>query len=249
VQIYGERCSGTNYIANLIQENFDVELTKKYGHKHFFGFECKEKMKKANDTLFVCIVRDPIDWLNSLYKTPHHLINRNTITLKNFLNCKVVSFRRNGNAFNQCRQEKAFINENGDRTYKDGGLVTNNTYQGNEIYKDRNMFTDRKFESILELRHAKLRFFFKIMPKLVENCIIVKYEDFLKKFRRTMNTIKYKGLKVRNNIIYPVNIYYYKQSKDMIFFKNHSEKKLITKDMVVNHKDFNETYEKRLGYF
>ena len=35
--IYGERCSGTNYLQNLIDINFsDVKITYKYGWKHFF---------------------------------------------------------------------------------------------------------------------------------------------------------------------------------------------------------------------
>ena len=36
--IFGERCSGTNYVQQLILKNFDTEITWKYGWKHFFGF-------------------------------------------------------------------------------------------------------------------------------------------------------------------------------------------------------------------
>jgi hypothetical protein len=35
--IYGERCSGTNYLENIINMNFDVNVTWEYGWKHFFG--------------------------------------------------------------------------------------------------------------------------------------------------------------------------------------------------------------------
>ena len=35
VQIYGERCSGTNYLESLIKLNFNVEITWLYGWKHF----------------------------------------------------------------------------------------------------------------------------------------------------------------------------------------------------------------------
>ena len=42
--IYGERCSGTNFIERAIVKNFEIELTWKYDYKHFFGFhEFKEK--------------------------------------------------------------------------------------------------------------------------------------------------------------------------------------------------------------
>ena len=68
--IYGERCSGTNYLQELIELNFDVETTWDYGWKHFFGFN---DLLNSDDTLFICIVRNPIDWINSLYKNKHHL--------------------------------------------------------------------------------------------------------------------------------------------------------------------------------
>lgn len=35
VTIYGERCSGTNYLEELLTENFDVTLVWDYGWKHF----------------------------------------------------------------------------------------------------------------------------------------------------------------------------------------------------------------------
>jgi hypothetical protein len=52
--IYGERCSGTNYLQDLIEINFDVETTWDYGWKHFFGFN---DVSKSDDTLlFVLFV-------------------------------------------------------------------------------------------------------------------------------------------------------------------------------------------------
>ena len=37
--IYGERCSGTNYLESIININFDSNITWEYGWKHFFGFQ------------------------------------------------------------------------------------------------------------------------------------------------------------------------------------------------------------------
>ena len=39
VQIYGERCSGTNYLKKLIETNFTQTVINDYGHKHFFAGE------------------------------------------------------------------------------------------------------------------------------------------------------------------------------------------------------------------
>ena len=72
VQIYGERCSGTNYLEDLITKNFNVEITWEYGWKHFFGF-CEEKLVNSNDTLFICIIRDIYSWINSFFRELHHL--------------------------------------------------------------------------------------------------------------------------------------------------------------------------------
>ena len=35
--IYGERCSGTNYLEEIILHNFNINVTWDYGWKHFFG--------------------------------------------------------------------------------------------------------------------------------------------------------------------------------------------------------------------
>jgi hypothetical protein len=80
--IYGERCSGTNFVENAIKTNFGLELNNEYSKKHFFGFD---KFDKPNeDTLFIGIVRNPIYWLNSFSTELHHIPKENRI-LKNFL--------------------------------------------------------------------------------------------------------------------------------------------------------------------
>jgi hypothetical protein len=74
--IYGERNSGTNYLYQLMDKNFNSTITWDYGWKHFFGHN---DLSNTDDTLFIAIVRNPYDWINSMYKTPHHLehMNRN----------------------------------------------------------------------------------------------------------------------------------------------------------------------------
>lgn len=36
--IFGERCSGTNFLEKAILENFELEMTNEYGWKHFWGY-------------------------------------------------------------------------------------------------------------------------------------------------------------------------------------------------------------------
>ena len=83
VTIYGERCSGTNYLEQLLVLNFDVEIVWSYGWKHFFGFN---DLSNSDDTLFIGIIRNLEDWINSLYREKHHLPKPLTKTIDTYLN-------------------------------------------------------------------------------------------------------------------------------------------------------------------
>jgi hypothetical protein len=95
IKIYGERCSGTNYLLKLLNENFDVELTNELypGHKHFFGFETFDN---TDDTLFIGIIRNPYDWLNCLYDKKHQLKPIMTRNITMFLTRPPLSYHSNG---------------------------------------------------------------------------------------------------------------------------------------------------------
>ena len=54
ITIYGERCSGTNYLEQLIINNFNCSVTYNYGWKHFFGMH---SLDDSDDTLFICITK------------------------------------------------------------------------------------------------------------------------------------------------------------------------------------------------
>ena len=86
-KVFGERCSGTNFLSRLVRTNVP-ELSKKrsFGHKHFlcwFDFpidlsfmksagyqESFYTLEDSEEFLFLVIVRDPYDWVRSFYKTP-----------------------------------------------------------------------------------------------------------------------------------------------------------------------------------
>lgn len=84
--IYGERCSGTNFLESSIINNFKIDITWNYGWKHFFGnYDFSIKKKETDETLFIGIIRDPINWLDSLYKNPHHIPQHNRLSPNEFL--------------------------------------------------------------------------------------------------------------------------------------------------------------------
>ena len=89
--IFGERCSGTNYLNELITANFDLTHTVDYGHKHFFK---DETYHNNENTLFIGIIRNPISWLNSFYQDRHHVPKINLINLRSFLFNKWYSIEK-----------------------------------------------------------------------------------------------------------------------------------------------------------
>ena len=83
VTIYGERCSGTNYLEYLLLTNFNVQIVWDYGRKHFFGFN---DLSNTDDVLFIGIIRNLEDWVNSLYREKWHLPITLTETIDTYLN-------------------------------------------------------------------------------------------------------------------------------------------------------------------
>ena len=101
--IYGERCSGTTYLEELIDLNFDIEFTWDYGWKHFFGFQ---DLTNTDDVLFIGIVRNLEDWINSLYREKHQLPYTLTKNVDTFLTDTFYSVNDEGIEIMQDRNIK-----------------------------------------------------------------------------------------------------------------------------------------------
>jgi len=82
--IFSERCSGSNYLKQLLSENLGIELTHEFGHKHFSpwfdypisqnkGFKRAYTFIRNEETLFFILFRDPYDWLRSFCLQPFHV--------------------------------------------------------------------------------------------------------------------------------------------------------------------------------
>lgn len=188
--IYGERSSGTNFLEDSLIRNFDVisafndgektdifsknvdltcEKFKKYGHKHWFGNHLD--LSGTDDTLFICIVRDPINWLNSMYKIPRALDIKMVESQHTFFN-------------NEVRGLCAIYSEKPPQ-------VANGLIQSPEF----NIYTGKLYKNIFELRSEKIRWMYEDLPKLVKNYIFIRYEDLVNDFHGTMKKIQNKGLK------------------------------------------------------
>jgi hypothetical protein len=155
--IFGERCSGTNFLENVIKENFNLDLTFKYAWKHFF---CNSDLSNSDETLFIGIIRNPVYWINSLYKDRHHIPLENLTDINAFL-------------FNTCYSvHKAYDPKPRIET------------------KDFNYITKKPYKNIFQMRKFKNYYLTTIMPAKVKNFILINYETLTKHYEYTLTTIK-----------------------------------------------------------
>jgi hypothetical protein len=213
VTIYGERCSGTNYLEELLLLNFDVEIVWDYGWKHFFGFN---DLTNSDDILFIGIIRNLEDWINSLYREKHHLPTHLTENIDTFLTNTFYSI--------------------GDGPIK---------YQitGDELMTDRNIDTGERYKNIYELRLVKNKYLIEKMPKLVKNYCLITHDDLVDSFLDIMNKLKNSGLKIKDSIDFPLNVNYFKKEKDTLFKKKEN---IIPKEKIIIETEELKFYEKLL---
>ncbi|WP_333847625.1 hypothetical protein [Phaeobacter italicus] len=67
-QVLGERCSGTNFLDQLILQNFTHARPRYEMWKHAFP----NFIAAPSDVVFVVIFREPYGWLESMYGKPWH---------------------------------------------------------------------------------------------------------------------------------------------------------------------------------
>lgn len=152
LQIFGQRCSGTNYLESLIVENIeDVKIVTDFGYKHFFP---QVQSSNSNDCLFVVLYRHPIDWITSFYRTPWHA----PLALKKL------------NFSDFIRQEWFSVWD------KHAGVTRSDLRWGREMMFDRDPVTGRRFANIIEMRAAKIRFW-EALRQDSGNAVYLRYED------------------------------------------------------------------------
>ena len=194
--ILGERCSGTNFLEELITHNFHLLYTTEYGSKHFFCFEDYTN-KNTDDTLFIGIIRNPIYWLNSFSKEQYHVPEHNRKNLTSFLFNEFYSVRDEIDTTIQPRDSNIFTMNN--KFY---------THQYKMNTNDLNYITGKKYKNIFELRKLKNDYLINIMPTKVDNYVLINYEDLLFNMEITLNTIKQQfNLVQRNSSFVPVQKY------------------------------------------
>ena len=94
--VFGERCSGTNFLEQAILQNFDLEITWDYGWKHWIGHHKFQNTEYEDETLFIGIIREPLGWIDSFFKTPHHLPHHHGKNIQSFIQNEFYSLYDHG---------------------------------------------------------------------------------------------------------------------------------------------------------
>lgn len=152
IQIYGERCSGTNYLEHVLRRNVpDVPLTWDFGWKHFFH---GPGVEAASDCLFVVIYRNPFDWLRSFNRSPWHAAPA-------LWNLDFSAFIR---APWWCIYDEHWPVAPDDPRY------------GTELMLERSPETGERFANVVRLRSAKIRNW-EGLRDIAAHTAYVRYED------------------------------------------------------------------------
>lgn len=178
--IYGERDSGTNYLETLLTGKsyhlhhhvaaFDIPvINKSYGdndenifdHKHFFGFH-NHIIKRANNVIFIGIIRNPYDWIMGLSRTLHHIPPENHDII-GFLTNEWYSIENNKKHIDY---GKELLD---DRDFDTGKLPRLNNHSIKNL--------PVRYKNIFAMRSKKLRYLYHTMPTIAKNYEFIKYED------------------------------------------------------------------------
>ncbi len=238
--VFGERCSGTNYVEHLMRLNFpELAVTWSFGHKHFFHPRSVRPASTADgatvqNTLFVCIVRDVEDWMHSLFRERHHL---------------PIKYL----ALSEADAKERFLHHEW-MSFQDIGTDHRNDFDAHEILDDRHMHTGQRYRNVFELRHVKLEFLRDLMPTLVPHTAFVRYEDLVADFARTMRAVRQASRGATVAPEFPINTHVYKDLVDATFDIRDVrqiralEYRPISRTDIVADPQFVRTHELALGY-
>ena len=216
--IVGERCSGTNWLQSLLEDNFTFKFLptfETYGlttgasrWKHWWGFSNSDQIfKESNDRIHFLIVRDPYHWIHSMYKKKHH-IEHNRLPFKEWLKSEFYSTVKEGKTFKEIEESGVYVDRKAD---------------------------NKRFKNIFELREYKSIYMLEKIPLLIDDFYFIRYEDLVNKTGEILTDIKDKfNLKLKSSDI----------KWDSVDGNNY----LIEENYEIIKENLNPVVESRLGY-
>ncbi|MFV0410316.1 MAG: hypothetical protein ACK5LJ_11660 [Paracoccus sp. (in: a-proteobacteria)] len=155
-QVFGERCSGTNYLEHLISENFEATCIHHYGWKH----AAPTMPAIWSHSLILVIVRHPLEWLLSLHRTPYE-----------------GAPQLHDRAFSDfIREEWESIARPRFQGWEKWGLRKDGRMRGEVLQLDRHPISGRRFANALEMRMIKAQAMMGLRNR-AGNFALMRFED------------------------------------------------------------------------
>lgn len=214
--LYGERCSGTNYLQDVIRTNFNTNSLK-FGHKHFFGFT---PLDNSDDVLFVCIIRNIHDWISSFYRNLH----QSPLKYQN-LSPEEIKYKLLNEEFYSISDSDGVANFD------------------KEILHDRHIYQNRRYKNIFELRHIKNKFLIDDLKNLVKNHILICYEELIADFDGVMVKLQNCNLEKSHDSPWKNTALYKKSNNKQFKPKLYNT---FTKEEILSNKNYIDYYEKKI---
>jgi hypothetical protein len=216
--ILGERCSGNHFLKYAIEFNLELKSTNR--NTHFVGYNEFDGIEDIDKTLFICLVRHPIDWIDSFFKRLHHVPPENKKNIEAFLKNEFYSIYELDN------KEK-------------------NIKVGDEIMEDRNILNGERYKNIFELRKVKNSYFLNKIREKVKHFMILKYEDLRDDYNNTLDYICDRfNIKKKSPEYKPV--IKYKGTYNAIYYKKDILLSEEVKQYIIDNIDISQ--ENEIGY-
>lgn len=141
LEVFGERCSGTNFLETLIDQNLlGVRRIEPVSWKHSYP---DRGGLPGDDTIYVVVVRDPYNWLRSFHRSPWHV---------------APELRH--------RDFSSFIRAEWKCVWDEQGFVfPGDPRYGAEMMRERDPITRRRFANVLHMRNRKLESYLALREK------------------------------------------------------------------------------------
>lgn len=183
IQIFGQRCSGTNVVAQTLATNLPgARVTDEFGHKHWF---VPEQTLFTKDSLTIVVARNAFDWARSLYRQPWHA--HPDLKAKPF-----GEFVRS--------EWHSYWDEHVDHIEPGHPLF------GTEMLHERDPATGERFANCIAKRTAKLRHW-AALPARVHNVALVSYDAFARAPEHVVKSIAAATGLARSDQFAPVSSY------------------------------------------
>ena len=150
--LYGERCSGTNVVERLVEQNFGLHVSWEYGYKHWPEMTTDWS---ALDGPIVIVTRNPIGYFSSLFRKPWHAPDEiKQLELSEFLRSSWW------NVYNE-----------------EVGVSSGDPRYNQPMERELDPETGQRFKNVIQMRTSRLRALRRIFESKDTGIVHVRFEE------------------------------------------------------------------------